>query len=73
MIIQEIETTTIRTDQESFVSHHIEITHNGQIDKIKTAEIVHQKIKSKSTKKILQKKQAHTSQVLTLQKLPSYN
>ena len=49
VIIQEIETTTIKTDQENFFGHSVEITHNISTNKIKTTEVVHQKIKDKST------------------------
>ena len=49
VITLEIETTTIKTEQEIFLSHRVEITHNISTNKIKTTEVVHQKIKDKST------------------------
>ena len=50
MKILEIETTTIKTDQQIILNHCIGTTHNNQIDKIKTTEVVNQNIKDKSIK-----------------------
>ena len=50
MIIVEIETTSIRTDQEKIVCHNIKKILSFQTHKVKTIEAVHQKIKGKSVK-----------------------
>ena len=41
VIILEVETTTIRTDQEIILCHHIEIVFNFEINKVKIIEAVH--------------------------------
>ena len=50
MKILEIETTTIKTEQQIILNHCIGTTHNNQIDKIKATEVVNQNIKDKSIK-----------------------
>ena len=65
VIILEIEITTIRTDQERILSHHIEINFNFEINKIKIIEAEHQNIKYKLIKLNLQMKQIETLQVWT--------
>ena len=47
LTILEIETRTIRTDQKTILSHHIEIILNFQTHKIETIDAVHQNIKDK--------------------------
>ena len=43
----ELETTTIKTDQETFFNHHTEIMPSFQTHRIKTIEAVRQNIKDK--------------------------
>ena len=47
VIILEIETTTIKTDQEAILNHYIERIPIFQTHKIKTIEAVRQNIKDK--------------------------
>ena len=60
MIFLETGTTTIRTDQEFILSHHIEIILVILTRKIKTIEAVHQNIKDELIKYKLQIKQLLT-------------
>ena len=47
VINSEIEITTNKTNEETFLNHHIKITHNIWKNKTKTIEVVHQYIKYK--------------------------
>ena len=73
MIIVEIETTTIRTDHETILSHHIEIILNFKTHKVKIVPAEHQNIKDKLIKYTLQMKQIQTLQVLTKHNLQNYS
>ena len=48
MITLGIKTTTIQTDKETILSHHIEIILNSQLKKDKTTELAHLNAKDKS-------------------------
>ena len=71
MIIQEIETTSTKTNQETILNHRIEKILNFQPHKIKTIEAVPQNINDKEIKYNLHMKQIQTLQVSTIQKLRS--
>ena len=73
VITLELETTTIRTEQETFLNHRIETIHNCRTHKIKAIEALHQNIKNKLSKYNLQMMQIQTLQVSTKQKLQNYN
>ena len=68
-----IETTTIQTDRETILSHHIDTTLNNQVHKVKITEVVYQNIKDKLVEYNQQKKPIQTLPVLTTQKTRIYS